>query len=122
MPLVPACDAVVHETPNAVMTALATPSLGSSELATWEVRMRPGQQGPPHTTDREQVWVVLDGAAHATVDGEPLVAAPGDTLVIPAAATRAIAAPGGLRALVTTAAGTRVHTEAGGTRPLPWAA
>jgi quercetin dioxygenase-like cupin family protein len=122
MPLVSAADARVQETPNAVMTTFAAPSLGSSELAAWEVRMRPGQRGPDHSADREQVWVVLDGAAHVTVDGQPLVAGPGDTLVIPASVVRSIAAPEGLRAFVATGAGTSVSTEAGGTRPLPWAA
>jgi quercetin dioxygenase-like cupin family protein len=122
MPVIAAADARVEETPNAVMTTFAAPSLGSAELAAWEVRVRPGQQGPEHTADREQVWVVLDGAVHATVDGQALVAGPGDTLVIPSAAARAIAAPDGLRAFVAAGAGSSVSTQAGGTRPLPWAA
>jgi quercetin dioxygenase-like cupin family protein len=121
MPLVTADDAVVHETPNAVMTTVAAPSLGSARLAAWEVRMRPGQRGPQHTTDQEQVWVVLDGAAHVVLDGEPLVAGAGDTAILPAGASRAIAAPDGLRALVTTIGGAQVHTAEGGQRPLPWA-
>jgi quercetin dioxygenase-like cupin family protein len=122
MPLVIAADAIVHETPNAVMTTFAAPSLGSAQLAAWEVRMRPGQRGPQHTSDHEQVWVVLDGAAAIELDGEPLVARAGDTVILPAGATRTIAAPDGLHALVATTGGARVSTVDGGERPLPWAA
>src|SRR4051794_6720264 len=103
------------------MTTHAAPSLGSSELAVWEVRMRPGQRGPQHTVDREQVWLVLEGAAHVTLDGDALVATTGDALVLPPDVARTIEAPDGLRALVATAAGAQVHTPDGGTRPLPWA-
>jgi quercetin dioxygenase-like cupin family protein len=122
MPIVTAAQAVVRETPNAVMTTVAAPSLGSDRLAAWEVVMRPGQRGPEHATDHEQVWVVLDGAAHVELDGEALVARAGDTAILPAGTTRRIAAPEGLRAVVATTAGALVRTADGGERPLPWAA
>jgi quercetin dioxygenase-like cupin family protein len=121
MPLVTAADTVVHETPNAVMTTVAAPSLGSTSFAAWEVRMRPGQRGPEHVAADEQVWIVLDGTAHATVADEALVATAGDTLVLPADLPRTIEAPDGLRAFVATAAGSTVRTSEG-ERPLPWAA
>jgi quercetin dioxygenase-like cupin family protein len=122
MPLVTAAQAVVHETPNAVMTTVAAPSLGAARLAAWEVVMQPGQRGPRHSSDHEQVWVVLDGAAHVELDGDALVARTGDTAILPAGALRTIAAPEGLRALVATTGGARVRTADGGERPLPWAA
>jgi quercetin dioxygenase-like cupin family protein len=112
----------VHETPNAVMTVFAAPSLGSRELAAWRVEMRPGQAGPEHVSDREQVWLVLEGAAEVELDGERLSAAAGDALVLPAGAPRRIQTPEGLTAIVSTGAGAEVSTEAQGTRPLPWAA
>jgi len=88
-----------HETPNAVMTTLASPTLGGAGQSLWQVRMRAGQVGPEHVMDREQVWTVLEGAM--TV--EPLGAlAVGDTAVLPAGVARRIAAgPEGVSALVT---------------------
>jgi len=122
MPLVTAAQAVVHETPNAVMTTVASPSLGAAQLAAWELHMRPGQRGPQHTTDAEQVWVVLAGAVEIELDGERLVAGAGDTAIVPAGAVRTVAAPDGVRALVATTGGALVRTVDGGERPLPWAA
>ena len=60
----------MHETPNAVMHTLAAPSTGTSDLAVWTVEMRAGQQGPLHTADQEQVWVILEGTL--AINGEPV--------------------------------------------------
>lgn len=51
------------ETPNAVMTTLASPTLGGAECAIWRLDMNPGQAGPLHLFDREQVWTVVAGGA-----------------------------------------------------------
>lgn len=88
-----------HETPNAVMTTLASPSLGGAGQSLWQVRMRPGQAGPEHVMDREQVWTVVEGAMTVEPVGELVV---GDTVVLPAGVTRRIVAgPQGVSALVT---------------------
>jgi quercetin dioxygenase-like cupin family protein len=84
--------------------------------------MRPGQAGPEHVSDREQVWLVLEGAAEVELDGERLSAAAGDAVVIPAGARRRIDTAEGVTAIVSTGAGAAVTTDAHGTRPLPWAA
>src|ERR1700728_2890552 len=94
MPIVHAQEVRRHETPNAVMSTLASPSLGSAELSLWRVAMAAGQRGPQHTFDVEQVWTVVSGAADVELDGETHAVAPGDTLIIPASATRRIAAGG----------------------------
>jgi quercetin dioxygenase-like cupin family protein len=108
MPILRARDARRHETPNAVMSTLASPSLGSAELSLWRVRMTPGQRGPEHTFDVEQVWTVVSGAASVELDGETHGVESGDTLVLPANAIRQIAAgDGGLEALVAARAGAR---------------
>jgi quercetin dioxygenase-like cupin family protein len=123
MPTVPAAAARRSETPNAVMTTLASPTLGATrELALWRVRMEAGGAGPEHVFDSEQVWTVVSGAARVTVDGEQAVLAAGDTIVLPAGATRRIRADGELEALVAGRAGARV-TAAGhdGVTP-PWIA
>jgi quercetin dioxygenase-like cupin family protein len=79
--------------------------------------MRPGQSGPAHSADREQVWVVLEG--RLTVNDREHEA--GETIVIPAGEQRRISAPAAVKALVASHGGATV-TTADGTRPLPWAA
>ena len=39
------------ETPNAVMTTLASPTLGGARQALWRVDMTGGQAGPLHAFD-----------------------------------------------------------------------
>jgi quercetin dioxygenase-like cupin family protein len=83
------------QTPNAVMTTLASPSLGASQgLSLWRVEMEPGQRGPVHVFDSEQVWHLLDGRAEITVDGAVVPLAAGDSLVLPAGAVRQVTAAG----------------------------
>ena len=111
------------QTPNGVMTTLASPTLGATrELVLWRVRMEAGAAGPEHAFDSEQVWTVVAGAANVTVDGDAVTLATGDTIVLPAGATRHIVADGPLEALVAGRAGARV-TAAGhdGVTP-PWIA
>ncbi len=56
------------ETPNAVMTTLASPTQGGSEaLSMWQVEMRAGQQGPVHVFASEQLWTVIEGAVAIAV-------------------------------------------------------
>lgn len=91
--LVSAGQARRTETPNALMTTLASPSQGpTAGLSMWRVEMRAGQQGPPHVFDTEQVWHLLAGQAEITADGERLVLGPGDTVVLPAGAVRQVTA------------------------------
>ena len=109
-------DKQLYHTPNAVMRTLASPTLGASELAVWTVEMRAGQAGPLHTTDAEQVWVVLEGRlALNGVEHD-------DAFVIAAGEPRRITAPVDARAVVASRSGVNVTTDEGGTRPLPWAA
>ena len=54
--LVRAAQARRTETPNALMTTLASPSQGpTAGLSMWLVEMRAGQQGPAHVFDTEQI-------------------------------------------------------------------
>jgi quercetin dioxygenase-like cupin family protein len=100
------------ETPNAVMTTLASPSLGGAGHAVWRVDMNPGQTGPLHAWDAEQVWTVLAGGAAVELGGEMLAVGPGDTLIMPANAPRRVSADraAGLAALVVAPAGARAYT------------
>ena len=91
--LVRAAQARRTQTPNALMTTLASPSQGpTAGLSMWLVEMRAGQQGPPHVFDSEQVWHLLAGHAEITANGERLVIGPGDTVVLPAGTERQVTA------------------------------
>lgn len=99
------------ETPNAVMTTLASPTQGGSAQAVWRVDMGPDQVGPPHAIDAEQVWTVLDGGATVDLGGEKLTVGPGDTLVIPADVPRRLGSDPvtGFAAIVVAPAGMRAY-------------
>lgn len=89
------------QTPNAVMTTLASPTQGPTEgLSLWRVEMQAGQRGPVHAFDSEQVWHVLDGEAGFTVAGETVLLRAGDSLVLPAGAQRQVTARTAVRLLV----------------------
>ena len=95
------------ETPNTVMTTLASPTLGGARQALWRVDMTGGQAGPLHAFDVEQVWTVLGGGASVQLDGATITIGAGDTIVLPAGAPRRITADpaAGLSAIATAAAG-----------------
>ncbi|GAA4227510.1 quercetin dioxygenase-like cupin family protein [Streptosporangium album] len=111
MPVIRHAESRRTETPNAVMTTLASPTQGGSGQAVWRVDMRPGQAGPPHAIDAEQVWTVLDGGATVELDGEKLTVGPGDTLVIPADVPRRLSSDqaAGFVAIVVAPAGMRAY-------------
>jgi len=91
--LVRAGQARRTETPNALMTTLASPSQGpTAGLSMWRVEMRAGQQGPPHVFDTEQIWHLLTGEAEVTAGADRLVLGPGDTVVLPAGTERQVTA------------------------------
>ena len=91
--LVRAAQARRTETPNALMTTLASPSQGPTEhLSMWLVDMRAGQQGPPHFYDAEQIWHLLEGDVDIAVDGDHVALSPGDTLILPAGMVRQVSA------------------------------
>jgi quercetin dioxygenase-like cupin family protein len=108
------------ETPSAVMTTLASPTQGGARHSVWRVDMRPGQCGPLHAIDTEQVWTVLDGGATVELDGRAHTVGPGDTLVMPADAPRRVSADGaaGFAAIAVAPAGARAYTL-DGTRVSP---
>jgi quercetin dioxygenase-like cupin family protein len=100
------------QTPNAVMTTLASPSQGGAGQAVWRVDMLPGQAGPVHAWDTEQVWTVLDGGAGVELGGQAFTVGAGDTLILPADVPRRLTADpaAGLAAIVVAPAGARAYT------------
>ena len=99
--LVRAAQARRTQTPNALMTTLASPSQGPTVgLSMWLVEMRAGQQGPTHVFDTEQIWHLIEGEAEVTVNAGKLVLGPGDTVVLPAGAERQVSARVGAQLVV----------------------
>ena len=99
--LVRAAQARRTQTPNALMTTLASPSQGpTAGLSMWLVEMRAGQQGPAHVFDTEQIWHLIEGEAEVTVNARKLLLGPGDTVVLPAGAERQVSARAGTQLVV----------------------
>jgi quercetin dioxygenase-like cupin family protein len=97
----PAAAARRTETPNAVMTTLASPTQGGAAgLSLWRVEMGAGQQGPPHVFDTEQVWSVLTGAVQIEAGADVHDLGPGDTLVLPGGVVRQVRATSDSRLVV----------------------
>jgi quercetin dioxygenase-like cupin family protein len=122
MPVVTENSDRVTTTPNASMTPLATPSLGSRELSTWRVQMKAGADGPVHVIDREQIWLPIAGTFDITIDGEVKRVGPGQVAIVPAGATRQIRAGEAVEALVCMAIGGMARVPGSDAPvPLPWA-
>jgi quercetin dioxygenase-like cupin family protein len=92
MPVTTSAESRRTETPNAVMTTLASPAQGNAACAVWRVDMRPGQAGPLHAIDAEQVWSVLEGGASLLLGPDTIELRPGDTVVMAADVPRRITA------------------------------
>lgn len=88
--LVRAEDARISVTPNATMTTLSSPSLSGSAYSLWRTNMEPGQRGPLHSFDVEQIWTVLSGTPRIVVEGQEYSLSAGDTLRISAGAMRQV--------------------------------
>jgi quercetin dioxygenase-like cupin family protein len=103
------------QVPSGLVTTLASPAQGGSGLAVWRMDITPGTAGPVHAYDTEQVWTVIAGQATVNLDGGPVTVGAGDTLVIPAGATRQMIADAqaGVSAISVTPAGTHAYTPAG---------
>lgn len=99
------------ETPNAVMTTLASPTQGNSGQAVWRVEMAAGHAGPLHGIDAEQVWTVLAGGASIEAGADDVTLESGDTIVLPADVPRRITANpnAGLVAIVAAPASMRAY-------------
>ncbi|WP_049571143.1 cupin domain-containing protein [Nonomuraea sp. SBT364] len=111
MPVIRHAESRRTETPNAVMTTLASPAQGGASQVVWRVDMTAGQAGPVHAIDAEQVWTVLGGEATVELGDDSVTVGTGDTIVIPADVTRRITSgtPDGLTAIVVAPAGMRAY-------------
>jgi quercetin dioxygenase-like cupin family protein len=121
MTVIRSTETRITETPNATMTTLASPTLGTVTQALWRVDMGPGQSGPAHTFDVEQLWTAVDGAATIELGGADHSISAGDTVVMPAGVSRRVVADpeAGLVAIVTAPAGARAMLPDGTDRGVP---
>ncbi|WP_280252677.1 cupin domain-containing protein [Nocardia abscessus] len=111
------------ETPSGVMTTLASPTQGGSQLALWRVDVPADTTGPLHFIDTEQIWTVLAGRIDVAIDGTELTAAEGDTVILPPNVLRQVSTAGGFTAIVTAPAGARAgRPDSDGTIVPPWIA
>jgi len=84
MPVIQAPSSPTHDIGDARFTSLATPSRGSIETAAWLVEIDPGAPAAPHSLTREEIFIVLSGAASVRIDGVDTAATTHDAIVIPA--------------------------------------
>ncbi|WP_336207471.1 cupin domain-containing protein [Nonomuraea sp. LPB2021202275-12-8] len=107
------------ETPNGVMTTLASPTQGEAGQSVWRVDALPGMAGPLHAFDAESVWTLLDGGCAVQVGRERFELVAGDTMVLPADVLRQMFADAerGFTAIVAAPAGVQVYNPDGLTAP-----
>ncbi len=114
-------EAPQFELPGVSFTAYAAPSRGSAQLCTWQITVAADQEPAPHTLDRDETFLVLEGQLRVTPDGDDL--GPGDVAVVPAGRTILVVNPGSApaRAYVAISAGFTATTADGQTLQPPWA-
>jgi quercetin dioxygenase-like cupin family protein len=84
MPVISNQDAPRFNVGGTQVVGLAAPSRGARETSAWRLTLAPGASSPDHALDREEVFVVLAGAARATLDGAGHDVREGDALIVPA--------------------------------------
>ncbi|MCM6778264.1 cupin domain-containing protein [Nocardia sp. CDC159] len=94
MPVIRADEAQVHQMHNARFFSYIRPGTGSAEICQWRVEIEPGTVGQAHRVLREESFVMLDGTAVLSIDGESAALAPGDAALAPAGATIRLDNPG----------------------------
>jgi quercetin dioxygenase-like cupin family protein len=122
MPLIKASAAPAFELPGLKVVGLAAPSRGAAETCVWQITVPPGTSGPPHTLDREEIFVGLSGEARVALDGADHVVANGDALVVPSGHPFALSNPGPepFTALVVLPVGGRAAFPGGDRFSPPW--
>jgi quercetin dioxygenase-like cupin family protein len=123
MSIITAPTGPTHDIGGTRFTSLATPSRGSSETAVWQVEIDPGVPATPHSLTREEVFVVLSGAASVRVGTTSGRADVGDAIVVPPAVDfeLANAGDGVLRLLCCLPVGGQARLDDGSAFTPPWA-
>ena len=122
MPVITDSAAPRFDVAGTHVVGLASPSRGATETSAWRLRLDPGHASPPHTLDREEIFVVLAGAAVARFEDSAERVEAGGALVVPAGCEFVIANPGEtpFDAVVVLPAGARATVDGAQVVP-PWA-
>jgi quercetin dioxygenase-like cupin family protein len=94
MPIIQPSPMPSHEMDATRFWQLASPSTGSTEASVWRLEVSPGSEPVPHAMTREEILVVLEGTARASIDGAVEDVPAGSAIVVPADATFALGAAG----------------------------
>lgn len=124
MAVITAPTAPTHELAGARFTAPASPTRGSTDTSVWLVEIDPGTAPRPHEPTREEIFVVLSGSAAVQIGESHQTATVGDTIVVPAGVSFALAPDGGqpLRALCCLPVGGQARLPGEAPFTPPWAA
>ncbi len=93
MAVVRSADAPTFEVPGFEFIGQTAPSRGGTEISTWRLTVLPGASSALHFLDREEVFLVLDGAVVFTLAGADIEAGAGDALSVPAHTTLSLRNP-----------------------------
>ncbi|PZU50493.1 MAG: cupin domain-containing protein [Thauera sp.] len=104
------------------IVGVATPGSGAQQVELWRGSMDAGSATPPHRHDGEEVVLFLSGSGRATVDGEEVRYAAGDTLILPAHAVHQIFAETHSEFVSAMPLGGAVSLPDGTVMDLPWRA
>jgi len=83
VPILPAPSSPTHERDGARFTSLATPSSGTRDTSVWRVELAPGIESALHEVTREEIFVVLRGAARVQLADERREVRAGEVIVVP---------------------------------------
>jgi mannose-6-phosphate isomerase-like protein (cupin superfamily) len=125
MPLITQTPDRTVTSPLGAVAALAGPSQGSNEVATWRIDAVEDVDSPLHEIDRDQIWMPVSGSFEFELGSDASVERvdAGQALLVPAGVARRFRARGGpAEALVAMAVGgTAAVPGKPGRSPLPWA-
>lgn len=83
MPIIHPSPIHTHEAGPSRFWQLAAPSIGSTEASVWRVEVPAGTESVLHELTREEIIVVLSGAARASLNGILEDVAAGGAVVVP---------------------------------------
>jgi len=104
------------------IAGVATPASGARQIEMWRGRMEAGAATPPHRHSGEEVVLILSGSGRATVEGQEVRYAAGDTLILPANAVHQIFAECDSEFVSAMPLGDTVALPDGTVMNLPWRA
>jgi quercetin dioxygenase-like cupin family protein len=104
-------------------TALATPSIGATEVSIVRQRQIPGGFNPAHTHNVEEVMVMLEGNVTISAAEQTAILNPGDTVILPAGTSHRVENTGTHDAqwLIISRAGVKFFRENGDEAVPAWA-